>query len=180
MFSQKVLGRILMTTLTWAVVWALAGAAMGVVATLIEPDTGHIPRHLVPVMIAVPSAAFGAVAGLIFASVMASVNITVSLGPKGRTLFVSRDRRTEAPKRNRSQTGHVRLGVPAQPVDATPSNALIRQCFPGRSDLFGCTRSEPSQSSVPADLILASDLAFVFNANRVLPECCVDPLRPPD
>jgi len=48
MFSQKVLRRILMTTLKWAAVWALAGAAMGVVATLIEPDTGHIPRHLVP------------------------------------------------------------------------------------------------------------------------------------
>ena len=46
----------------------------------------------------------------------------------------------------------VRLGVPAQPVDATPSNALIRQCFLGRSDLFGCTRSKPSQGSVPADL----------------------------
>jgi len=33
-------------------------------------------------------------------------------------------------------------------------------------------------SSVPADLTLASDLAFVFNASRVRPECCVDPLRP--
>src|SRR5712664_4299723 len=67
----------------------------------------------------------------------------------------------------------------AQPVDATPSNALIRQCFPGRSDLFGCPLSKPSQSSVPADLTLASDLAFVFNASRVRLECCVDPLRPP-
>src|SRR5713226_1210050 len=73
-----------------------------------------------------------------------------------------------------------RLTLPAQPVDATPSNALIRQCFPGRSDLFGCARSKPSQGSVPADLTLASDLAFVFNASRVRPECCVDPLRPPD
>src|SRR5882672_3061145 len=72
-----------------------------------------------------------------------------------------------------------RLVVPAQPVDATPSNALIRQCFPGRSDLFGCPRSKPSQGSVPADLTLASDLAFVFNASRVRLECCVDPLRPP-
>src|SRR5438309_3307551 len=56
---------------------------------------------------------------------------------------------------------------PAQPVDATPSNALIRPCFPGRSDLFGCPRSKPSQGSVPADVTLASDLAFVFNASRV-------------
>src|SRR6266446_8137536 len=73
-----------------------------------------------------------------------------------------------------------RLTLPAQPVDATPSNALIRQYFPGRSDLFGCPRSKPSQRSVPADLTLASDLAFVFNASRVRFECCVDPLRPPD
>src|SRR5882672_483558 len=71
------------------------------------------------------------------------------------------------------------ITLPAQPVDATPSNALIRQCFPGRSDLFGCPRSKPSQGSVPADLTLASDLAFVFNASRVRLECCVDPLRPP-
>src|SRR6266852_7999981 len=70
--------------------------------------------------------------------------------------------------------------MPAQPVDATPSNALIRQCFPGRSALFGCPRSKPSQGSVPADLTLASDLAFVFNASRVRLECCVDPLKPPD
>src|SRR6266566_6627826 len=69
--------------------------------------------------------------------------------------------------------------LPAQRVDATPSNALIRQYFPGRSDLFGCPRSKPSQGSVPADLTLASDLAFVFNASRVRLECCVDPLRPP-
>ena len=69
--------------------------------------------------------------------------------------------------------------MPAQTVDATPSNALIRQCFPGRSDLFGCSRSKPGQGSVPTDLTLASDLAFVFNASRVRLECCVDPLRPP-
>src|SRR6267142_1200014 len=79
----------------------------------------------------------------------------------------------------RSNTLFFRLRLPAQPVDATPSNALIRQCFPGRSDLFGCPRSKPSQGSVPADLTLASDLAFVFNATWVRLECCVDPLRPP-
>ena len=69
--------------------------------------------------------------------------------------------------------------VPAQPVDATPSNALIRLCFPGGSDLFGYTRPKPGQRSVPACLTQTSDLAFVFNVSPVLPECCVDPLRPP-
>src|SRR5208283_1193879 len=72
-----------------------------------------------------------------------------------------------------------RFALPAQPVDATPSNALIRQCFPGRSDLFACIRSKPSQGSVPADLTLASDLAFIVDASLVRPECRVDPLRPP-
>jgi len=37
-----------------------------------------------------------------------------------------------------------RIRLPAQPVDATPSSALIRQCFPGESGLFGCTRSKLS------------------------------------
>ncbi len=44
------------------------------------------------------------------------------------------------------------LVVPAQTVDATPPNQLIRQYFPWRTDLFGCARSKPSQGSVPADL----------------------------
>jgi hypothetical protein len=70
--------------------------------------------------------------------------------------------------------------MPAQTVDATPSNQGIRQCFPGRSDLFGCPWSKPSRGSVPGDLTLASDLAFVFNARRVRAECCVDPLKPPN
>jgi hypothetical protein len=39
-----------------------------------------------------------------------------------------------------------------QTVDATPSNQLIRQCFPWRTDLYGRTRSEPNQGSVPSDL----------------------------
>ena len=64
-------------------------------------------------------------------------------------------------------------------VDATPSNALIRHCFPGRSDLFGCSRSKPSQGSVPFDSMLANNLAFKAPASRLRPWCCVDPLRPP-
>jgi hypothetical protein len=68
--------------------------------------------------------------------------------------------------------------VPVQTVDATPFNALIRQSFSGRGDLFGRPRSKPSQGRVLADLTKASDLAFVFNAKRVRLECCVDPLKP--
>ncbi len=84
MFNLKTLGRILITAGTWAVVWGLVGAAVGAVSTVVEPDTGHIPRNLVPLMMGVPSAVFGAIAGLIFASVMAPVRISSLLGPKGR------------------------------------------------------------------------------------------------
>lgn len=73
----------------------------------------------------------------------------------------------------------VLINAASSPVDATPCNALIRQCFPRRSDLFGRTWSKPCQGSVPADLTLASDLAFVFKASWDRHECCVDPLRPP-
>jgi hypothetical protein len=44
---------------------------------------------------------------------------------------------------------HFRFPVPVQTVDATPSNALIRERFPGRTLLFGRTQSKPSQGSVP-------------------------------
>jgi hypothetical protein len=54
--------------------------------------------------------------------------------------------------RNRTLESSFRLTLPAQPVDATPSNQLIRQYFPWRTDLFGHTRSKASQGSVPADL----------------------------
>jgi glutamate/tyrosine decarboxylase-like PLP-dependent enzyme len=67
-----------------------------------------------------------------------------------------------------------------QTVDATPSNALIRPCFPRLNPFVCCTRSNPSQGSVPAHLIRVSDLVFVFNASRARPKCCVDPLRPPN
>jgi hypothetical protein len=69
--------------------------------------------------------------------------------------------------------------LPAQTVDARLSNALTRRSFADRTDLFDCTRSNPAQDSVPADLTLAAILSFVFNASRVRPKCCVDPLNPP-
>jgi hypothetical protein len=50
--------------------------------------------------------------------------------------------------------------------------------LPRENYLFGCTRSKSNQSSVPADLTIASDFSFVFNARWVRAKCCVDPLRP--
>jgi hypothetical protein len=51
--------------------------------------------------------------------------------------------------------------------------------LPRGTDLFDCTWSKPSQDSVPADLAIPSNLAFVFSASCVRAERCVDPLRPP-
>ena len=42
----------------------------------------------------------------------------------------------EADFRGAGENSLVRLALPAQPVDATPSNQLIRQYFPWRTDLL--------------------------------------------
>jgi hypothetical protein len=89
MVNGRSLGRVLLTALKWAVVWGLVGAAAGAIATLIEPDTGHVPRNLVPLMIGVPSAAFGFVSGLLFAVLLASPHIGDLFGLKGRLILGS-------------------------------------------------------------------------------------------
>ena len=81
------------------------------------------------------------------------------------------------------------LGIEADfkfPITAASSDGRCNtlQCTDsavllGKRYLFGRPRSKPSQGCVLADLTLASDLAFVFNASRVRLECCVDPLKPP-
>ncbi|MDP9337888.1 MAG: hypothetical protein M3P45_03365 [Acidobacteriota bacterium] len=86
MLKLKTVGKILLTALQWAVLWGLVGATAGVVATIVEPDTGHIDPKFVPIMIGVPSAAFGALAGLVFASMVVPSNIRF-LGPKGRVVI---------------------------------------------------------------------------------------------
>ena len=50
--------------------------------------------------------------------------------------------------------------MPVQTVDATPSGALIRQCFRGRTICLGGTRSKPGQGNAPTGLALASDCRF--------------------
>jgi len=62
----------------------------------------------------------------------------------------------------------VRMTVPPQPVDATPSNALIRHCFPGRSALFGCPRS-----NIKPTLRLKGEGAWCYSA-QISIVCCGD------
>lgn len=87
MFNLRTLIVVFVTALKWAVVWGLVGAAMGAVATIVEPDTGHIPRNLVPLMIGLPSSVFGFIAGLIFAFVMTPIQVNSFLGLKGRVFL---------------------------------------------------------------------------------------------
>jgi len=82
-----IIGKVVRTTGIWALLWGLTGAAAGAVMTLIDPDTGHIPRAMVPLMIGGPSAVFGALAGLLFALVVVPAGIRVPLGTTGRTLL---------------------------------------------------------------------------------------------
>ena len=51
--SLKALARTLFTALQWALAWGLTGAAAGVVMILVEPDTGHIGRSFVPIMVGI-------------------------------------------------------------------------------------------------------------------------------
>jgi hypothetical protein len=69
--------------------------------------------------------------------------------------------------------------VPAQPVDATPSNQLICQHFSSRVDLYGRTQSEPKQGSVPFESTLANEITLVDSYKKTSSKCCNDPLRPP-
>jgi hypothetical protein len=52
--------------------------------------------------------------------------------------------------------------LPAQPVDATPSRALIRQCLRGATICLAVLGQNPARASVPAGLTLAGDFSFCF------------------
>ena len=69
--------------------------------------------------------------------------------------------------------------VPAQPVDATPSNQLIWCHFLSRIDLYGSTQSEPKQGFVLFELTPANEISLVDSYTKTLSKCCIDPLRPP-
>ena len=61
----------------------------------------------------------------------------------------------------------VRLRVPAQPVDATPSSALIRQCFRGRAICLAVLDQELARAVFRLVWPSLAILAFVFNASWV-------------
>ena len=66
--------------------------------------------------------------------------------------------------------------MPAQPVDATPSNRLIRQYFPSRIDLYGSTQSEPKQGSVLFESTLAYEISLLDSYKKTSSKCCIDRL----
>lgn len=62
-------GAFLSTTVTWAVVWGFSGAVLGLIAIIVRPDTGHIPRYEVPFLIGIPTGVVGIIGGAVFALV---------------------------------------------------------------------------------------------------------------
>jgi|HubBroStandDraft_4_1064222.scaffolds.fasta_scaffold04372_7 hypothetical protein len=50
---------------------------------------------------------------------------------------------------------------PAQPVDATPLNRLIRRYFLWRTNLASCTHIKPKQGGVLFDLTLSDEFSLV-------------------
>jgi len=57
------------------------------------------------------------------------------------------------------RTAKVLISLPAQPVDATPSSALIRHCLRGRTI---CLAALGQNLAVPPGLTLASGVSFCF------------------
>ena len=84
----KSLARILLTMTEWAAFWGIVGAAFAAVATVIQPDTGHIPREKVPLMIGVPSAMLGSVVGLVFACTAEAFHEKNLMGNKVRAVVL--------------------------------------------------------------------------------------------
>src|ERR1017187_9608088 len=58
------------------------------------------------------------------------------------------------------QFPYVRLPLPAQPVDATPSNQLIQQCFPSENRYAQVCSIRPSQGGVSFALHMRRTLTF--------------------
>jgi hypothetical protein len=71
---------------------------------------------------------------------------------------------------------HIPIGVPVQPVDATPSDRLIWQYFPSRIDLYGSRELEPKQGSVLFESKLANEITFVDSFKKTSNKCCIDRL----
>jgi hypothetical protein len=63
---------------------------------------------------------------------------------------------------------NVRLRVPAQPVDATPSSALTRRCLRGRTICLVVLDQDPASAAFRLAEPQQAILAFVFNTRRVL------------
>lgn len=74
-------------TIRWAVAWGLAGVGSGWFMTILQPDTGHVPRGLVLLMITLPSMLFGGSAGVIFAMLTRPCQTTPIASAKRRVVL---------------------------------------------------------------------------------------------
>jgi hypothetical protein len=72
-----------------------------------------------------------------------------------------------------------RLTLPAQWVDATPSNQLIRQYFRLENRSVRLYPIRTRQGGVSFESTLANDFKLLRPGKHTSSQCCVDPWRPP-
>src|SRR6266478_3584231 len=80
---------------------------------------------------------------------------------------------------NSAAKARFREAVPAQPVDATPSNQLIRQYFSRAPISKAVLNQNLNRAVFSFNQRSRMNLAFETPADTSSAECCVDPLRPP-
>ena len=64
--SLSALNRCWRTVAIWTIAWGLSGVLLALIALVIQPDTGHVPRYEVPLLLGIPLALCGVVGGSIF------------------------------------------------------------------------------------------------------------------
>lgn len=83
----RMLFRICGIAAVWSLVWGIAGAAVGIIITFFQPDTGHIPVNKIPLLVGVPSAAFGLCAGLLYGILAVALGLELRIGARGRLIL---------------------------------------------------------------------------------------------
>jgi len=68
------MGRIVRTAFSWALVGGFVTATMGLVAVMLNSDTGHVSRYAVPAMLGIPGFVVGLFIGAAFSSVATAVH----------------------------------------------------------------------------------------------------------
>jgi hypothetical protein len=72
--NLSALNRFWWTVAVWTIAWGLTGALLRLIAIVIQPDTGHVPRYEVPLLLGIPLGLCGVVGGSLFGVLAGSYN----------------------------------------------------------------------------------------------------------